>query len=460
MTKQEHDKRYYRIVLILYCLGLLVGGLYVGMVAPVRTVVQAQFGLDDGTGIWMINIYTLFYAALIPVIGKMADRYGRNLVFSICILVFMAGAAICGLSSFLNHFGVLLVGRVIQAAGAGGMIPVATAEIGTTFPKEKRGFALGVAAGVTGIANVLGAGVGSAVVGIAGQNHWAVMFYASIPVCIALFIGARILLQRSTKTVSGRMDLPGSVLLVVSVLLLLWGLKQLDVLHLADSLSQGGTGLMLAGFVLCAAAFFLWERRAEDPVFQMEFLKSRAIVITMIVSFLIGCVIVAMMLIPEFAEYVMRAPVGSGGYYMLIIGVMSMVGPPLGGKLIDRFGPKKVLIFGLAIMIIGYVYLAFFVSRNPSAAALVFGLALVGLGMGFAMGAPTNYMILDNTSPERSTSAIATITLIRQMGTTIAPAIYVGFITATGICTAGYQNMLLCVAGFALAAIFAMLFYR
>ena len=112
--KQRDNKQYYRNILILYCLGLLVGGLYVGMVAPVRTVVQAQLGLDDNTGIWMINIYTLFYAALIPVIGKMADRYGRNLVFSICILVFMAGAAICGLSAFLNHFGVLLVGRKVD----------------------------------------------------------------------------------------------------------------------------------------------------------------------------------------------------------------------------------------------------------------------------------------------------------------------------------------------------------
>ena len=67
-------------ILAIYLLGLLIGGLYVGLVAPIRTVVQAGFGIDDSSGIWMINIYTLFYAALIPVIGNLADRYGRKIV--------------------------------------------------------------------------------------------------------------------------------------------------------------------------------------------------------------------------------------------------------------------------------------------------------------------------------------------------------------------------------------------
>ena len=488
--KEKDSSEGYGRILTVYCLGLLIGGLYVGIAAPVRTVVQEQFGLDDSTGIWMINIYTLFYAALIPVIGKIADRYGRNQVFGICILVFMIGAALCGLSSHMGGYGLLLLGRVVQAAGAGGMIPVATAEIGTSFPEEKRGFALGVAAGVTGLANVLGAGVGSAVVGIAGQENWSVLFFAAIPVCLMIFIGARLLLQGSAKAVPGKMDLAGSILLILLVLSLLIGLKELDLFHPADSLAKAGTWGPLAGFLLLLILFYVVEKRAEDPVFHLEFFRNRPIVITLIVSLLIGCVIVAMMLIPEYAEVIMDAPTGSGGYYMLIIGVASMVGPPIGGKLIDRFGPKRVLICGMAIMIAGYCYLAFFVSVDPSAPALTAGLALVGLGMGLAMGAPTNYMILDNTSEDESTSAIATITLVRQMGTTIAPAIYVGFLSGgagsgsagsgagsaggagetggAGVAlssaslgvVAGYQHMLLCVACFALAVIIVMLFYR
>ena len=99
------------------------------------------------------------------------------------------------------------------------------------------------------------------------------------------------------------------------------------------------------------------------------------------------------------------------------------------------------------------------VGAFPSPVAFVIVLAVVGLGMGFAMGAPTNYMILSNTSPSESTSAIATITLVRQIGTSLAPAILVGFISqGTGML--GFQQMLLCVAVFNICSLVLMLFYR
>ena len=161
------------LILATYLVGLLIGGLYVGMVSPARTVVQADFGIDDTVGIWMINIYTLFYAALIPIIGKVADRRGRKRVFTVCVGIFCVGAIVCGLSKTVGGFGLLLVGRVAQAAGAGGMLPVANAEIGASFPEEKRGMALGLAAAVAGVSNVFGAVAGSAVVGAFGAENWS-----------------------------------------------------------------------------------------------------------------------------------------------------------------------------------------------------------------------------------------------------------------------------------------------
>ena len=189
MAKDTKEKKSgYLAILVIYCLGLLIGGLFVGMVAPVRTVIQESFAIDDSTGIWMINIYTLFYAALIPIIGKLADKHGRNKIFSICILIFMAGALLCGLSVRMGGFPILLIGRIIQAIGAGGMIPVANAEIGTSFPPEKRGFALGIAAAVSGISNVLGSGVGSALISVVGADRWYLLFYIAAPICLVLFL--------------------------------------------------------------------------------------------------------------------------------------------------------------------------------------------------------------------------------------------------------------------------------
>ena len=448
-----------RTVFVIYLLGLLLGGLYVGMVSPVRLVIQAQFGLDDATGIWMINIYTLFYAACIPVVGKLADMRGRKPVFLGCLTTFAIGSLICGLSQVANSFWVLLAGRLIQAVGACGVIPVANAEIGSTFPQEKKGMALGIAAAVAGLANVLGAAAGSLIMGLVGTEHWAALFYFALPVSAALVIaGVRALPNR---TVANRdvLDVPGSVLMVVTVLLLLLALQQIDANNLAASICSPAFLAPAVGFAAFLVAFVAVERRAQSPVFHLEYLGNRPIVITMVVSFFIGCVTITMTLIPEVAEFIMSAPVGSGGLYILPVGVMCMFGPPLGGKLIDKFGPKPVLMSGLAIAAGGFLMLAFASFTSGNAVLLIAGLSVMGLGMGFAMGAPTNYMILENTSPEESGSAIATIALVRQIGTTVAPAILLGFVSAAPG-AAGFFRMLVCAAGFCVISLACMLGYR
>ena len=450
----------YGLILAVYLAGLLIGGLYVGMVSPVRTVVQADFGIDGTLGIWMINVYSLFYAALIPIIGKVADRRGRTRVFTVCVGVFCVGAVVCGLSQVTGDFGLLLVGRIVQAVGAGGMIPVANAEIGTTFPPEKRGAALGMAALVMGVSNVFGAVVGSALVGALGAERWSAMFYLCVPFCIVLVIAAAAILPPSSPDdAREKMDVAGSLLFALFVLLLLLGVKGLDFTAPAESLARPSTWGPLVGAVGAAAAFRLVEKRTADPVFHLEYFHSRPIVITMVVSFFIGCFVISLVLVPELAEYAMGDPVGSGGFYVLAIGLTSFVTTPVGGKLIDKAGPKPVLSAGLIISIAGLLYLAIVAMAAPSPVTLVAGLAVVGAGMGMAMGAPTNYMILENVNREDSTSAIATITLIRQIGTSVAPAIYVGLISsAPGL--AGYQAMLACVALFNALALVAMLLYR
>ena len=448
------------LILATYLVGLLIGGLYVGMVSPARTVVQADFGIDDTVGIWMINIYTLFYAALIPIIGKLADRRGRKHVFTICVGIFCVGAIICGLSKSIGGFGLLLVGRVLQAAGAGGMLPVANAEIGASFPEEKRGMALGMAAAVAGVSNVLGAVAGSAVVGAFGIENWPALFYLCVPFCIAIIVVAVTLLPDSVIDEShAKMDVAGSVLFALFILLLLLGLKNIDFASFGTSATQPSVLAPLLAAIAAIVAFRSVEQRAEDPVFHLEYFRSRPIVVTMVVSFFIGCFVISLVLVPELAEYAMGDPIGSGGFYVLAIGLTSFITTPIGGKLIDTLGPKPVLITGLAISTAGLAYLALIAVTAPSFATFVIGLAIVGAGMGMSMGAPTNYMILENTDKAESSSATATITLIRQIGTSIAPAIYVGLITSTpGL--AGYQHMLFCVALFNVAALVTMLFYQ
>ena len=457
----------YTGVLAVYLVGLLVGGLYVGMVSPARTVVQEAFGIGDTLGIWMITIYTLFYAALIPVIGNLADRYGRKRTFLACVATFAVGSCACGVSAWMPGaaiggtpagFVLLLAGRILQAVGACGMIPVANAEIGATFPEERRGAALGLSAATAAVANVMGAAVGSAVLGLVGNASWGLLFLVAVPICIALMAGAAAFLPKTAAKPSGKLDVAGAVVFVAFVMCLLLTLRNLDYFNLAQSVADPGVWGFAVGAVGLAIAFSRVERAAEAPVFHMEYLHSKPILITMAVSFFVGCTIITMTLIPEFAEFNMGMKAGEGGYYVVAIGVLGMVGPPFAGKLIDRVGVKPVMLFGLVVSALGFVLLATAAIAWPTVPVMVASLCVVGLGMGFTMGAPTNYMVLENTSKEESGAAIGTIALVRQIGTTLAPAMLVGFIGAGT--TAGFQSMLLCVVAFNAASALLMLAYK
>jgi len=446
-------------ILAIYLLGLTLGGLYVGMVAPVRTVIQEFFAIDSAMGIWMINIYSLFYAALIPVIGKIADLRGRKRVFIACVLIFCLGAALCGLSAWIGGFALLLAGRVVQAVGACGMIPVANAELGTSMPPEKRGMALGMAAAIMGVSNVLGSAAGSAVLAVFGAHNWSMLFFVSLPAGVLLCLAAATQLPNNKVESRGKLDYAGSLAFVAAVLVLLFALRHVDFLRLGESLVDPFVLGSLCLAAVLVLVFVLIERRAADPVFHMEYLKVRPIVITMLVSFFIGCITISMTLVPEFAEVTLGKATGSGGYFVLAIGLTSMFATPVGGKLIDKLGAKPVLMFGLTTAALGYLLLAFVAARYSSSVLMIAGLLVVGLGMGFSMGAPTNYMILENTEPSDSASAIATITFVRQIGVTLAPAIFVGFI-AEGAQAGGYATMLGCIAVFALVGAALMVLYR
>ena len=122
---------------------------------------------------------------------------------------------------------------------------------------------------------------------------------------------------------------------------------------------------------------------------------------------------------------------------MIILGLFAGVGAPVSGKLIDRFGARIILAFGFACSIVGALFMIFVTMKSPSMITVMTGLALSGLGMGFTMGTPVNYMMLANTDKRQSNSALAALSLVRSVGTAIAPAIMVGFIANAGMSVQG-----------------------
>ncbi len=420
------------IIMVVYLAGIFMGAIDTGIVTPARTVIQNNLAVDEKTGIWMITIYTLAYAASIPIMGKMADKYGRKYVYLTSIFLFGVGSLFCGLSQEFGSFSLLLGARVVQALGGGGIMPVATAEFGTTFPPEKRGMALGLVGGVYGVANIFGASAGSAILDLFGKNNWQFIFYINLPITLFILIAGYLFLSNNRTENVKKTDVFGITLLSVMILSLLYGLKNIDFFDFMTTLSKTNVYPFLLVFIALLPVFILVEKKAEDPVMNLGFFTNGRILVTLILSFVVGVVMMGMIFVPQFSENALKIASGSGGYFVIILGVFSGVGAPMSGKLIDKYGAKLILALGFFITVVGAIYLILVTANHPNTFNVVVCLILIGLGMGFTIGTPLNYMMLENTKKEESNSALATLSLVRSVGTVIAPAIMIGFIAHAG----------------------------
>lgn len=423
----------WKLVLVLYLAGIGMGALDMGIVNPARTVIQNGLGVGDKVGVWVFTIYTLAYAAAIPVIGKIADIIGRKPVYVLAIGLFGLGSLGCGLAQDFSSLGLLLASRAIQAIGGGGMVPVATAAVGTIVPPPKRGMALGLVGMVYGVASVFGGSAGSLILDIAGQENWQWIFYINVPIAVIVVALGIWALPQENENSARRLDLPGVFILVVMITALLWAFQNLDFTKIGESLGDPNVWVGLLIFLIMLPAFWVAEVRADDPLIDFKYFATINVGTTLLFAAVSGILMMTVMFIPQFAENCMRLPSGRGGYPTIIIGLASAIGAPLSGRLTDRFGPRFVLGIGVLISTISGFMLIYWASPYPGYLSNSVSIFVMGLGLGFLMGAPLTYLILHLIPETDANSGQATLSLIRSLGTTLAPAILVGLLaTAMG----------------------------
>ncbi|MGL5348810.1 MAG: MFS transporter, partial [Peptostreptococcaceae bacterium] len=319
LTKNNKEPKL-AIILVLYLLGIFMGAIDTGIVSPARTIIQNSLGVNETTGIWMITIYTLTYASVIPISGKLADKLGRKYVYIVSIFLFGLGSLICGLSSLFSSFPMLLFGRVIQAIGGGGIMPIATAEFGTTFPKEKRGMALGLVGAVYGIANILGSTIGSGILDIFGTENWKYLFFVNLPICVVIIIGGLVFIKNNKAEKTEKIDKLGTLFLIAMIVCLLYGLMNIDFFDFKSSIQDISVYPYLLAFICILPLFILVERKVSDPILKIDYFTKPRILIVLILSLIVGIGMMGMVFVPQFAENALKIKAGSGGYFVALLG--------------------------------------------------------------------------------------------------------------------------------------------
>ncbi|AUN13421.1 MFS transporter [Paraclostridium sordellii] len=420
------------IAMLVFLLGIFMGAMDSGIVSPARDVIANGLGITESASVWMITIYTLAYAVSMPITGKLADTYGRKKVYMICVILFATGSLLCGVSDIVGSYQFLLTSRVIQAIGGGGIMPIATAYIGASFPEEKRGSALGMVGGVYGIATVLGPTLGSFVLSMAGNSRWGFLFLINVPISIIIIIAALKLKENKKESKVKKMDIWGSVVLSVMVASIMYGLTNLKFYDFANSIQSMDVWPYLIIFIAFIPLFISIEKRAEDPVLNLNFFTNKQTALTLFLSFIVGCGLMSTVFLPQFSENVLRIKRGSGGYVVTLFAVFTGIAAPLGGKFIDKFGVKKLLLLGFGVNIIGVLYQALVTANHPNFTNLTIGLVFMGAGMGFTMGTPINYLMMSLVKPEEISMGQSTVSLLRSIGVAVSPNLLINFVSDAG----------------------------
>lgn len=421
------NKKNSTLVLVLFLLGIFMGAIDSGIVSPARELIQKSFGVERSIGTWMITLYTLIYAVAMPIVSKLADRYGYKVIYVSGIAVFGIGSLLCGLANFYGNFTFFLVARGIQAVGAGGIIPIANAYIGQSFPEEKRGTALGLVGAIYGVANILGPTIGSAILNIFGNDQWGFIFFINVPISLFIILLSRVM--ENTKADNKKtMDIAGSIVIAGVIGTLMYALTNINFFNLGESIKSTSVYPYLIAFAILLPILIFIERRTEDPVLNLKYFKSKQILTILILAFIVGIGMMGMVFVPQFAENTLKIKAGNGGYLVTLLAVFSGISAPLSGKLIDKKGARFVLILGFSFNIIGTLFLGIVAAKSLSFISILIGLALMGFGVGFTLGAPLNYLILQAVPEREGATALATMSLIRSIGVTISPSIMIGFI--------------------------------
>lgn len=415
------------LILVLFLLGIFMGAIDTGIVSPAREIIQNSFGVDKSSGTWIITLYTLVYAISMPIVSKMSDRYGHKKGYVFGIATFGLGSFLCGISNFYGNFTFMLIARGIQALGAGGIMPIANAVIGNSFPEEKRGTALGLVGMIYGVGNILGPTLGSSIIDIAGSSHWGWIFFINVPISIIILFLSR-KMEESNAKMSKPIDLIGAFTLAILIGSLMYALTNTDFFNLLTSIKSKDVYPFLIIFIVMLPIVIYIEGKAKDPILNLKYFKDFQMLMILITAFIVGIGMMGMVFVPQFSENVLKLKAGSGGYLITLLALFSGIAAPVSGKLIDKKGAKFVLMLGFLFNISGSLFLAFVTTKLLSFFSVMVGLALMGIGVGFTMGAPLNYLVLQTVPKEESAAGLATMSLLRSIGLAISPSILIGFV--------------------------------
>ena len=374
---------------------------------------------------WTVSAYVLAYAVFLLTGSALGDRFGRKRMFMAGVTLFTLSS---GAAAAAPSIGLLIAARAFQGLGAAIATPLTLTLLAEAFPPDRRGIALGIWSGISGIAVALGPLVGGAVTE-AGSWHW--IFWINVPIGAILVPLAAARLSES-RGATRHLDLAGLGLVSSGLFGIVYGLvraQSIGWIH-AEVLAALGAGVLLV------AAFVWHELRTKEPMLPMRFFANRGFAVTNAVSLAMYFgMFGSIFFLSQFMQNVLgNSPLQAGVKLLTWTGAAAVVSP-LAGVFAERLGSRRFMVAGLSLQAVALGWLSLEASLTMSYTSMIAPFILAGAGMSLVFAPAANAILASVRTVETGQASGAT-NAIRELGGVMGIAVLATVFTGNG----GYQS--------------------
>lgn len=372
------------ITLLAVCLGTVISAYLSSCINIALPDIMAELNFNSDSIVWVSLCYLLPYGSMLPLTGKLGDKYGAKRMYIIGLICFSIGSVLCGTASGTNT---MLLYRILQGIGGGILLPNAMSIVAVTFTGPERATALGLWSAMTAIGAAVGPTIGGYLIEL---FHWRAMFFSIIPICFIAVVLAILSIPTHKSIRDIPLDITGSVLLIISIGALLVGLNQGEKEGWFQSYYIVSLFYL---FLSCFTLFVLVELRAQSPIIDFSLFKIRNFALANLIAGITFFTLQSSTyLLPFFLKSILNFDSIQAGLMLLPQTLTMVVAASISGRLNTIFGPRLLTFTGVSAT----VY-AFWLLKNINADFGVrdffIPLAIYGLGLGLTMSPTTTCAI-------------------------------------------------------------------
>lgn len=370
-------------ILLIIVLSIFMSALDGSIVNVALPTMAKSLHVTSGAIAWVVSVYLIAISATMLLFGRLGDIWGKTTIFLFGIGLFTVGSFLCGVT---YSFGILLLARIIQAIGAAGMMANSQGIITHVFPAEERGRALGLSGTFVALGSLAGPSLGGIIV---AYTSWEYIFWINVPVGILVCVLGLKLLPRSEEKINEKVDLPGAILFIATIVLLFGALGQIQSVGLSSPIVLTSLAVTVILFII----FLKVENKTVMPLLELKLFRNKWFSVSIVCSFIsFVAIFCSNIVMPFYLQDILPFTPGQAGAFLSIYPLILALTAPVSGYLSDKIGSEILTLLGLSLTSLG-LFLMSTLTEHPSYVAMGIFVAVMSLGNGLFQSPNTSLVM-------------------------------------------------------------------